>query len=467
MPKPSLLPVRKLKLDLNNYRTMVQPTEIASIRAIISADPDWFWGLFESLLEEGYIGIENVLVMSPDKEGNHVVKEGNRRVGAIKLVLGLLPLSKIDVPDHIDTAIKNVSEEWKKANSVVPCLIYPASERQNVDRAITLTHGKGIKAGRAGWDTVARARHNRDNGGTEIGLDLLEKYIINGKTITELQKERWGGDYPLTVLDEAIKKLAPRIGVTSAAELVAQYPKKLKHRNVIEKLIRDIGLKQIGFDDIRGKNPGFDLTAYGFPDIPPASSGAGSGTSTASNTSHASGSGSPAKQVAIPSVLTKAKIKALRLDDHKSVTRALRKFTPRGNGREKIVTLKDEARKLNIQTHPFAFCFLLRSMFEISAKAYCDDHSGTPGAPTTNKSGRDLPLVDVLRAVVKHLVDNDVDNEKKKRLHGAMVTLAQPDGFLSVTSLNQLVHHRNFSVTEAQIATLFWHVFPLLQDMNT
>ncbi len=40
-----------------------------------------------------------------------------------------------------------------------------------------MTHGKEQDAGRANWNPVARARHNRDLEAKEPGLDLLEAYL--------------------------------------------------------------------------------------------------------------------------------------------------------------------------------------------------------------------------------------------------------------------------------------------------
>jgi len=96
------------------------------------------------------------------------------------------------------------------------------------------------------------------------------------------------------------------------------------------------------------------------------------------------------------------------------VQRTLKKFHPKGNNREKLVTLLIEARGLILKKHPHSFCFLLRSMFELSAKAYCKDHAGHGGPTATKTSGEDKPLVDVLRDITNHLTNNKVDKAKLK-----------------------------------------------------
>ena len=77
--------VKKLKLDLKNYRTVAQDNEVSATVAMISLKPEWFWALAESLVREGYVPTENIIVL---KEGRSLrVKEGNRRIAALKLSL--------------------------------------------------------------------------------------------------------------------------------------------------------------------------------------------------------------------------------------------------------------------------------------------------------------------------------------------------------------------------------------------
>ena len=151
--------------------------------------------------------------------------------------------------------------------------------------------------------------------------------------------------------------------------------------------------------------------------------------------------------------------------DPKAVKATVKSFTPRGPDREKVVLLRNEIRALNLKNNPLAFCFLVRSMFEISAKAYCAEHGAKAGL-STKKNGKDRPLVDILRDITKHLTKDKTDKERTKQLHGAMTELARPEGLLSVTSMNQLVHNPKFSVTTGDVCQLFGNIFPLLEAMN-
>lgn len=487
MSKSKSISVRDLKLDLANFRTVPQPSEIDAVQAMISISPDRFWALMDSLIEDGYLPTENILVINAGKDhSDMIVKEGNRRIAALKLIHEYLPTEKITIPVNITRKIKSLSVEWKADNEVVPCTIYAAKDAPIVDKIVTLAHGKGEKAGRDQWEAVVRARHNRDvNKSSEPALDILEKYLKAGQNLTTQQTERWAGDFPITVLDEAIKKISTRFSASNSPDLAKKYP-LIQYREILEEIIRDIGLKIIRFEQIRNKKVDF-AASYGLPIVMPSSSpspspqGASSKTSNETSTapsncpstgpsigasSQPQGSTASSTQGGQGTSVAGKKTAAVAIDDPKAVARALKKFVPRGNNRDKVVVLRDEAKKLKLQDNPIAFCFILRSMFEISAKAYCDDHLASGGPSSTKPDGAEKSLVNLLREITGHLTNQKTDRVMVKTLHGALTELAKQDGVLSVTSMNQLVHNPKFSITASDICTLFGNIFPLLEAMN-
>ncbi len=91
--------------------------------------------------------------------------------------------------------------------------------------------------------------------------------------------------------------------------------------------------------------------------------------------------------------------------------RALREFSPLGLNRGKVAALKKEMQTLKLENAPMAFCFLLRSSFQISAKVYRDDHKRSGGPSFKDKFGKDRTLVEVLWDVVNHLTNNKADKD--------------------------------------------------------
>ncbi|CAN5681245.1 hypothetical protein BH10PSE18_BH10PSE18_40720 [soil metagenome] len=493
MPKTTALQVKNLEIDLENFRTIPQKNETEAIKAMISISPDYFWGLMESLLDDGYLPTENIIIL--EAGGRFHVKEGNRRIASLKIILGLIDNPEFNLPQKIIERIKGLESEWKKQNSSVSCAIYKESETDTVDRIVTHTHGKGQKAGRDDWEAVARARHNKiKNGASEPSLDLLEKYLEHGKNLTQEQKSRWAGRYNLSVLDEAIKKVAARFSVSSSPELAKTYP-QIPHKMVLDQIIHAIGMESLTFPAIRD-SVDFALR-YGLPPLtslsgqdPSASSTESAGSNSKSASDSNSGNtgtgtnneatstvpggttdGSPAAKptgsASVAASTATAKTTATATHDERSVKKLLRRLKIFGPNRSKIETLRKEAIKLKLKDNPIAFCFLLRSLFETSAKAYCQDHASEPNAPTATKTdGNDKQLAEILREILNHLTQNKSDRQMLKLLHGPATEIQRQDGILSITSMNQLVHNPSFTIAYADIPTLFSNVFPLLEQMN-
>ncbi len=457
MGKTKQIKVADLHIDLTNYRTVHQPDEEHATNALISIHPSYFWALMESLLDDGYNPTENIVVLQVN--GKPVVKEGNRRTACLKLIHGIT--KNVEVPTHIEDRIKKLSSHWKAENETIPCVVYAAKDAGFVDKLVARTHAKGEEAGRDPWNSVARARYARDHlKKSEPGLELLEAYLVKGKNLNPQQAERWSGDYPLTVLNEALQKLAPILKVKGAADLAASYP--TKNKKCFDGVLFDIGTATLGFKEIRESSQSW-VTAYGLavpsPAGNPGGSGGSGGTGSAGGTGPTGGGSSGAKGKG-------GSTKAHPSNDPRSVRKKLSSFKVKGTGRDKIATLLNEIRTLKLETHPHAFCFLLRSLFELSAKAYCADHKKSGGPDSKKKDGLEKSLADLLRDIVNHLTNNGADKAKVKVLHGPMTELAKKDGLLSVTSMNQLVHHPSFSVSPPDICILFGNVFPLLEEMN-
>lgn len=477
MPTNSQIEVSKLKLDLKNFRTVPQKKEEDAIKAMISIKPDRFFAVMESIIEDGYLPTENIIVL---KDGtDNIVKEGNRRIAALKLIHGLYKLSDFGLPTSITDSINGIDPKWKAENLKVPCTIFSEKEADTADRVVTLAHGKGEKASRDPWNSVARARHNRDvKKALEHGLDLLEKYLKNGANLNNQQKDRWGGEYPLTVLDEALRKSFARLGFANVADLIKKYPLNINLAE-LENILLEIGLEQIKFDTLRNSLLDFP-TNYGIPPIivPPVNPPANppqpnvtaptttTPTTTNTNNQNTSSTPTPTSQSTNNTNASPAPSptppKALAVNDPKHVANLLKKFAPRGTNRQKVVTLRDELKNLKIADNPIAFCFILRSMFEISGKAYSTEHS-----LSMKKSGvNDKTLVEVLRGITAHLTNNNSNTQMVKVLHGAMTEIGKSEGILSVTSMNNLVHNPLFSIAPSDICILFGNVYPLLEAMN-
>jgi len=495
MVKVAQLPVSDLNIDLENFRTVRQRNEVAAVQAMIAISPRAFWALFESLLERGYIPSQNIILLQ-NEDGSYLVKEGNRRVACLKIAHGLLDHRKLKLPEQLIEKINALSKEWKSNNKKVPCTIY--SDEAGADEVVSLTHGKGEAASRDEWEAVAKARHNREkNGASEPALDLLEKYLKKADNVTEEQKARWAGKYNLTVLDEAIKKSASRFGAASSPDLARSYP-KVTYRKALDEVIHAIGMETLTFPMIRDSvdfvtrfgvpplatastSPGASAPGSGSTTSTPAgrpgadegkgatdaNAGSGSSGTTSGGTTKGAGTAGAGTKSAAASTEATSRTTATPINDERTVRKALRGLKLYGVNRAKLETVRAESLRLKLAKNPIAFCFLLRSMFEISAKVYCEENKGTAGAPkVVDSNGRDLPLNKVLQAIIKHLTQDEADPQMVRLLHGAGTELGKSEGLLSITSMNQLVHSPSFSLNVGDIPVVFANIYPLLAQMN-
>ncbi len=451
MPTTEMLPLRSLKLDLCNFRTVPQKNEAEAVSSMINLNPDRFWALCKSLYDDGYHPTENIIVVRQAKK--FLVKEGNRRIAAMKLLFRQLKNADIELPSELQAK----SEILSAGGAIVPCSIYETDELETVHKIIARIHANKEAAGRTKWNTVAKARWAREmKGEQELGLDLLEKYLREAKNASAEQKERWAGDFPLTVLDELLntRRLHERCAEESAQSMVTHYP-KVRNRRALDSLIKSIGQELTGYKEIRFPN-GLDVFFGPISSKPVADEPDGSVGNTHTTTTTGSQPNSTSRTV--PALQKKS---AIPITDEKAVMERIRKFKPKGSNREKVVSLLQEARHLSLKDTPLCFCFVLRSMFEISAKIYCQENN----IPTV-KDGNEITLKEMLRKCHDFLTDGKKNREMQRTLHGPMAELASEDGLLSITSLNRLVHSTSFSLSVDHISRVFFNVMPLLEILN-
>lgn len=465
MSTQKLLSVSELRLDAENPRIGVHGTEKEIVNALIEAHPQEFWNLMESLLEDhGYEPTENVLVLQTDNA--FIVKEGNRRIAALKVIGGEVHPDH-DLPQSLKDMIGLLPAKWKDANRAVPCLVYQVSEKAKLEKIVSRIHGKKARAGRLMWESLAKARDHRKNGGSEPALDILDRYLERGPKLKKYApKDRWDGAFPYSVLDEAVKKMAPLMGKKNSKELADAYPKEMsqKHAATIEHVIYDIGMEHVQTRDFRNEAwvSKYGLGSSGKPGISEEQPRGKSNDKTAVDKRVKPG--------------TSGKAKAPAVTDPKSVSKRMGSLGIHGFGREKLQSLRIEATKINLKHGGHAFCFLLRSMFEISARAYCMDHKAaglsfkytadvvSKKGKTVHRKGEVKALKVVVGEVVAHIVVNDP--EKKGVLNKALSVMSKTDSPLSIDSLNHLIHSNDYSVNINDICVHFNNVYPLLEAMN-
>lgn len=245
-----------------------------------------------------------------------------------------------------------------------------------------------------------------------------------------------------------------------------KYPSK-EIPNEFNELVSEIGRRMIGFEDLRD-NDTFNIFLNRLKVEPQLDSEEDSNTTDSDNSNADKDQTKPKSKKEPAKKAATNKALAISNNDPRFIIATLKKLKIFGEKREKIVALQNEAIRLKtIENYPYSFCFLLRSMFELSAMAYCNENK-IPIHKIKDGKKIEARLIDILKAANKHLIVNaDIDSVTQRKLHGAITELSKPEGLLSVRSLNQLVHNPDFSTHGSHLASVFANIFPLLEMLNS
>lgn len=472
--------VEDLQLDPNNFRTTPQKNESDAFNAIINIKPAYVWGLMHSILDDGYLPTENIIVIQDGDKS--IVKEGNRRIGCIKVLLGHLKV-KTPLPDDIKAKLDMLTEEELNALRVLPCNVYSANDVDIVDRIIARTHGKSENAGRDKWEAMATARHNKAHGGKEPSFELVEKFLKQATHLSHDEKEVWGGTYPVTVLEELLKKriVVNWFGASTAQELADLYPDSVKQKGALDEILTGIGEEEIRFKTIRdAASYNKLLSRYSITEVElekpagKASVSQGDAESTASDAAEETVAGKETATTTTKKAKPAERAKAT--DDPANVKRYLRNLKVRGEGLDKVEAIRREMLVAAPDSAALAFCYLLRSMLEIGAKNFIDTNPEL--GLSYIKDGREKSLMEVLKNIIDKVApkvtnaDTSTPDEKnaKKLMHnrmkGAKIAITSETSYLSIDAMNSLVHHGRFDIPVKDLCKEFFNLTPLIDFLT-
>ena len=145
--KSELLPVARLNFDRNNPRF---PPKIAQgpVEDLLQrfVRDERLLEIIESIGNHGFFPGEPLLVV-PEGDGDYRVVEGNRRLAALKLLVGELgpPSGRRSIEDAVNAA------EYRPRK--IPCLVF--DDENEILRYLGFRHITGIKA----WSALQKARY--------------------------------------------------------------------------------------------------------------------------------------------------------------------------------------------------------------------------------------------------------------------------------------------------------------------
>lgn len=243
MPTKKDIFVSSLQLDFQNPRIGSCETAIDCLIAIYNNNQTQFDNLIRSIIEVGFLGGEYILVQK-SLDGKYIVKEGNRRISALKVLLGDKELSRRrSCPPKLLNYARRFSIENRRKCRKVSCLVFDEShaDQEQLKAEIANRHltGRTNDAKRLAWPTLHTARKERDDyGKNSPALNLMERYF---EQYPEKESE-WAATYDLTVLEDFIPHIARFLGYQSKEILVSDYPNPAT-QEMIDQIISDIQTK--------------------------------------------------------------------------------------------------------------------------------------------------------------------------------------------------------------------------------
>ncbi len=466
-----VLPLTNLKLDINNFRHPHVEDEVSCVNCLNASNPNAYAGLLNSILSDGYLPTENVLVVESD-DGCYSVMEGNRRVSLLKLIHGLIPLDAVNIDNQLRLLIQSATEDIKQDTREISCSVYAASEIALVKRIVARIHAKGDAAARNPWEAIGKARQSRSEGNREPALDLLEKVLEIDNIVTPEERYQWLLNYPLTILQEILPKICLALGIS--IENVSASIQTLEGRDKIIEIVIGIGRGLIHFRDIRESD---FLNRYG---ICAASQQGDERTGDANGTLRdtvASGAGIAANgngdsSSGVNSAETVGALPRMRSQTIRvKLRRSLQRIGVYGSNREKIKKLIWEMKGLDAEKTPLIFAYSLRSLIDMSAHAYANEN-GIPVYISTGTHGERKPIA--LSSLIEKIKNNIVANrpywgvrENKDRLNEASRRCIQTrQSFLSISDLNDIIHDTTTLATPQLLESEVPMIIPLISAMN-
>lgn len=487
MARQRSISVKSLKLDLNNFRALPQASEIDEVRILYYSAPEWFEGLLFSIAKDGYSSLESIGVL--EQNGKYIVLEGNRRVSIFKILLGIYSYEQLSLKmsKRAQDAIESITAQWKQENSKIPCIIFREYEESLLREIVRRTHGIDNKAARKTWESISKARESRDlQGNAEPELDLIEAILRRSARHSAEQEKSWLSNIKFSLFQEIAREISKRIKIP-VEDLRDRYvAKDLRPHtiDVLEKLVVEIGMKRLKFNDIRREQGHFyttlnleeENTALGYQYIqspavatitgstehtaPPISDTA-TEVHTKPDSTEAPVSTSTSTTYAIPT-----KTKATKKDTspmpgsvrHCGILISNLNVSNFPDSKDKLKILQKEMKLVNTDETPNALASLFRNILDLTFSEYCAKRNLNLSKNT---------LLDKIVAAHTHILNVAQDRKSLERdLTQPFAALTDQHSCISTAALNVIVHRKASVASPGDLRLGIHRVMPLLKAIG-
>lgn len=425
------LDIDELLLDLQNPRISKAGSQREALQKIIEDQDLKLVILAESIVADGLSPMDRWLVLkSSEERGKYTVLEGNRRLGAIRILHNSAVLNDLEVRSLVKRRIEELSAQFNlKAIEPIPCFEVP--DRAAASTWINQRHtGENKGRGIVNWGGVATARFR----GRDPALQTLELVLTYGD-LSDEEKEAVEDHFPITTLDRLLSTPAVRnkIGVEiSDAKLKTDLP-PMEVIKPLRRIVLDLANEIVNVSKLKSKEQQLAYISKLGRDLPNLSkrSGVPKAVDGLEESDFKKRSPKP-KPKPRPAPIRKTLIPR---DCYLTVSNP------------KIAEIAKELRTLPLVDYPHAISVLFRVFLEQSVDHYLTA-ANIPLEEKTPGGDKDKNLRKKIGEAIEEMTRRGT---AKKNLDGVSKGIDDKNSPLFVDTLHNYIHNRFFSPTERDL----------------
>ncbi|EQB40620.1 hypothetical protein M947_02095 [Sulfurimonas hongkongensis] len=436
--------ISQVNLDITNPRIGKQADEKACIEAIANKNRVHMLNLIRDIASEGLT--PNPIILSKNKDDEWIVRDGNRRVTALKL----LKNPNLAPSDEMTKKIKEIKLKYPKYSLEIKTAHEFESE-ESLQKYLDKIHkGSQDGIGQIEWSTIEKARHNQQVGNKDKNIRALN-FLIWAQNECNIFIDE--DTFPFTTLSDRLMSVErlERIGIIADNDKAYCSPNK-DLDITIKKVTRIINDLSKGEETSRTLLGAKDQDRY----IDQLCSEYGEGIiESKSDTNDSTKIGSNLTNAVTnptnkPTAPTDTLATTTYPVNNKPTWDRPKLFLKSKNpiklpeNQNKVQNILTELSKLRVDSTPIAVAMLYRALVEHSILYYINKHNLKP------KKAEFVPRI---RSVITHMNDNNVISEDLFELIGRYTN--DDSSMLHARTLHAYVHSDVFH-PDKQVLNNFW-----------
>ncbi len=421
------LGLRTLEVDENNPRFPPTESQDEAIRQMLDYIPEKIIAIARDISKNGLNPLVTPAVLTTE-DGKNIVKDGNRRITAIKLMMDPSLTKDPELRRKFEKIGANINRSDFK---FISCAVF--NDEEEVDHWIKLNHQNNLSGiGHEDWGAIPKMRDSRNHGKV---VPVLEMYEMTQKKIPNLDEDV----FPISTFERLVKSKDFK-GLTGwkleGNSISVDMPKDVFINGLVEVFNDLTNRKSVDFIDSRSINNTRGIKEY-----------------IGNKTEKGFFKKSKSDVISIGSTNIKLPKGKQKTRTRKGVVTLITKDTAWIIENPRLNDLFEELKSISVESHPNVVSILLRAFVEMSTKWYAINN----GAEDNHLDKRMVKIADKLYAQGK------ITDEARKAVKS---TVNKDDGVADLNQdLNQYGHNYLLNPTSAAVVSVFNSIKPMFDAM--